>query len=163
MGLELDGLSAKLDKWDAMGGNGWMVYGAGREMQNFEPRYIDRRALTKSAGALGEDLRAPMQARAPRYLCRGPALFLSGPALCQGMCGARAVSVSELGTLQRSLSRRSVSASVLGPGGLCRSLRRGLAVSASGAGALWVGPGALSAPTHRAPGPSTNRERQAPR
>ena len=78
---------------------------------------------------------------ARRSLCRGPArgpaLFVSGPgalsidsgALCQGVCGARTVSVSELGALQRSLCRGpalSARRSVSGPGALCVGARRSL-------------------------------------
>ena len=63
-----------------------------------------------------------------RSLCRGPALFLSGSgALGQGVCGARIVSVSELGALQRSLCQ--------GLGALCRRVcraRRSPVVSETG-------------------------------
>ena len=88
--------------------------------------------------------------RAPALFLSGPALFLSGAgALCQGVCGAPAVSVSELGDLQRSLCRgpalsgRSLCVGIcVVPGvsvGVCGRLRR----SPRRRPALSVGPGAV--------------------
>ena len=117
---------------------------------------------------------APGLARGPALFVSGPALFVSGPALflsgsgdlCQGVSGARIVSVSELGALRRSLSRgplcvgarRSASACACcasGRGALCRGLAlfvsgpalcvgAQLTLFVSGPGALCRGPALLA-------------------
>ena len=120
-------------------------------------------ALCVGPGALSVGARRSLcqgPARGPAPLCRAPRSLCRGPgsgALCQGVCGARIVSLWGPGALCRRCRRlgrcfcEASAVSMSGPDALCVGARR--SVSGPGAPSLLVsGPGALCRESASGPG-----------